>query len=84
MPLTETEAEYLRTLVDDLRVAHTGLLERLEQVRAERDHLDQLATWVSLYFDARSGVTEASIDEIRTEMYRCFVTHRQQWKGVSV
>lgn len=79
MPLTETEAEYLRSLVDDLRVIHSDLLEKLEATRAERDHLVQLATWAGLYIDARTGMTELSADSILEHLRRSLLTFHQQW-----
>jgi hypothetical protein len=77
MPLTKAEEEYLRELVDDLKVAHEGTLDLLRDMRTEREMLMKVLNIASLYIDARNGLNEIDPADLLTHLDRSILTFHQ-------
>jgi hypothetical protein len=58
MDVTSAEVDYLKELVDDLRVAHQELLDHVDALRVERDTLRGIAHLASAYTQSHLGLNE--------------------------
>jgi len=77
MPLTNAEEDYLRELVDDMKVAHEGTLDLLRDMRDERELLVKVLNIASLYIDARNGLNEIDPATLLTHLERTILTFHQ-------
>jgi hypothetical protein len=83
MPLTKAEEDYLRDLIDDLRVAHEGTLEMLRAMRDEREVLLKAVNIASLYIEARNGLNEIDPADLLAHLDRTILTFHQMERNGS-